>query len=490
METLEELPNGKQQGDKWADYGHEIKKVTLIALPMVVVALLPYLMQMVAVIMVGHVDELSLSSLAIATSLTNVTGFSLLSGLVGGLETLYGQAFGAKQHNKIGGYTCSAIISLLIVCIPISISWIFIDKFLILIGHDPLISHEARKYSIYLIPSLFSGAIVKPLVRLLQSQSLTMPLLVTSTLVLCFHAPLCWGLIFKLKMGSVGAATAFSLSNWFYLMLMVFYFKFSSLCKNVGVTFCMDAFVGMKEFFWFAIPSAVMVCLKWWSLELLVLISGLLQNPQLETSLLSICLTISTLHFTIPYGFGAAASTRVSNEIGAGNPRAARLAVCIVMFLAVIEAIIVSTMVFSCRHYLANAFSNKMEVVSYVVSMSPFIALSIITDSLQAVISGIARGSGWQHIGAYVTLVAFYLFGMPTAIVLGFPLHLKAKGLWIGIVIGSIIQSGSLLFVTRHTDWQKQAIKANERISKVSYRYTIKDIDIKECVPKEMHEVL
>lgn len=69
---------------------------------------------------------------------------------------------------------------------------------------------------------------------------------------------------------------------------------------------------------------------------------------------------------------------------------------------------------------------------------------------------GIARGSGWQHIGAYVTLVAFYLFGMPTAIVLGFPLHLKAKGLWIGIVIGSIIQSGSLLFVTRLTDWQKQ----------------------------------
>nr|KAJ0215573.1 hypothetical protein LSAT_V11C300132690 [Lactuca sativa] len=190
----------------------------------------------------------------------------------------------------------------------------------------------------------------------------------------------------------------------------------------------------------------------------------------------------TTLHYTL--------WVWSSRKIGAGNPQAARLAVCIVMFLAVIEAIIVSTMVFSCRHYLANAFSNKMEVVSYVVSMSPFIALSIITDSIQAVISGIARGSGWQHIGAYVTLVAFYLFGLPASIVLGFPLHLKAKGLWIGIVIGSIIQSGSLLLVTRLTDWQKQAIKANERISKVSYRYTIKDIDIKECVPKEMHVVL
>lgn len=69
---------------------------------------------------------------------------------------------------------------------------------------------------------------------------------------------------------------------------------------------------------------------------------------------------------------------------------------------------------------------------------------------------GIARGSGWQHIGAYVTLGAFYLFGIPAAVVLGFPLHMKAKGLWIGIVIGSVIQSTSLSLITGLTDWRKQ----------------------------------
>ncbi|KAI3665564.1 hypothetical protein L6452_44191 [Arctium lappa] len=98
--------------------------------------------------------------------------------------------------------------------------------------------------------------------------------------------------------------------------------------------------------------------------------------------------------------------------------------------------------------------------------MAPFISISIITDSLQAVISGIARGSGWQHIGAYVILGAFYLFGIPAAVGLGFPLHLKAKGLWIGIVIGSIIQLTSLSLITGLTDWRKQATKANERMSK------------------------
>ena len=33
--------------------------------------------------------------------------------------------------------------------------------------------------------------------------------------------------------------------------------------------------------------------------------------------------------------------------------------------------------------------------------------------------------------GAYVNLGAFYLVEMPVAVVLGFVVHLRAKGLWI-----------------------------------------------------------
>lgn len=56
----------------------EMKKVGCIAAPMVVVTMLQYLLQVVSVIMVGHLGQLSLSSVAIATSLTNVSGFSVL----------------------------------------------------------------------------------------------------------------------------------------------------------------------------------------------------------------------------------------------------------------------------------------------------------------------------------------------------------------------------------------------------------------------------
>ncbi|EOY04079.1 MATE efflux family protein isoform 1 [Theobroma cacao] len=131
-----------------------------------------------------------------------------------------------------------------------------------------------------------------------------------------------------------------------------------------------------------------MVCLEWWSFELLVLLSGLLPISELETSVLSICLATTSLHYFIPYGVGAAASTRVSNELGARNPQAARVAVNVEMVLGVSEALIVSI--------------------------------------------SVARGTGWQHIGAYVNLGAYYLVGIPVAALLCFGVHFRGKRLWIG----------------------------------------------------------
>ncbi|KAL7090252.1 hypothetical protein ACP275_12G028900 [Erythranthe tilingii] len=446
------------EAKKWANFMQELKKVSHVAAPMVAVAVSQYLIQVVSVVMVGHLGQLTLSSVAIATSITN-------SGLVGGLETLCGQAYGAKQCHKLGIYTYRAVFSLLLVCIPVCVVWAFMEKILVLIGQDPLVSHEAWKYSLKLIPALFGAAISKPIVRYLQTQSLILPMVLISFFVLCFHIPMSWILVYDLRMGSSGAAVAICVSNWLYVAFLALYVKFSASCKDSRLAFSVQAFSGIGEFFRLAIPSAAMVCLKWWAVEVLVLLSGLLANPKLETSVLSICLTISTLHFTLSYGIEAAASTRVSNELGAGNAGSARFVVRVVMFLAVTETVTISIFLFCFRHILGRAFSSEKQVIKYIAVMTPLMCVSTITDSLQAAISGIARGCGWQRVGAYVNLGAFYLVGIPVALVLGFVDHLKAKGFWIGIVIGSVLQSIVLSIITFFTDWKKQAKEARERVT-------------------------
>jgi len=70
--------------------------------------------------------------------------------------------------------------------------------------------------------------------------------------------------------------------------------------------------------------------------------------------------------------------------------------------------------------------------------------------------SGVARGCGWQHIGAYVNLCAFYLIGVPLALVLGFLMHMGGEGLRIGILGGATAQAVLLAAVASCTNWQQQ----------------------------------
>ncbi|KAL4612418.1 hypothetical protein ACB092_08G197000 [Castanea dentata] len=448
----------------WVTFTGELKRLGFLAGPIMVVTLSQYLLQVISLMMVGHLDELALSSTALAISLSAVTGFSLLLGMASALETLCGQAYGAQQYQKIGIQTYTAIFSLNVVCLPLSLLWMNMGKLLSLIGQDPLIAHEAGKFTMWLVPALFAYATLQPLVRYLQTQSLVKPMLISSVVILCFHIPLCWVLVFESGLGNLGAALAMGISYWLNVIFLGLYVKYSSACKKTLVPISKELFQGIGEFFRFAIPSAVMVCLQWWSFELLILLSGLLPNPQLETSVLSVCLnTVATL-YTIPYGLGAAASTRISNELGAGNPQAARVAVFAVLFLAVTETSIVSAILLASRSVFGYTFSNEKEVVDYVTTMAPLVSLSIILDSLQGVLSGVARGCGWQHIGAYVNLGAFYLCGIPVAAVLGFMTNLRGRGLWIGIQTGAFVQTVMLSIITSCINWEKQASNARERI--------------------------
>ncbi|XP_020683661.1 protein DETOXIFICATION 10-like [Dendrobium catenatum] len=383
--------------------------------------------------------------------------------MASGLDTLCGQAYGARQYQMVGIHTNSAILSLILVTLPISLLWVSMGKLLSLIGQDPQISHEAGKYIVWMIPGLFAFAITQPLMKFLQSQSLILPMLLSSLAAICVHIPLCWAMVFKTGLGNIGAALSISISYWINVLILVLYIKYSDSCREARVPPSMADFKGINEFLKLAIPSAVMICLEWWSFELLVLLSGFLPNPRLETSVLSICLTSIAMLYNIPYGLGCAASTRISNELGAGNPEGAHLAFRVVISITIMEALVVSVTIFGLRRVIGYAYSNEDEVIDYVREMVPLVSISVITDSCQGVLSGVARGCGWQHIGAYINLAAFYLAGIPIAVVLAFLLHIGGKGLWIGILSGAVIQSSLLGVVAIFTNWQKQAVLARKR---------------------------
>ncbi|KAH1072696.1 hypothetical protein J1N35_025024 [Gossypium stocksii] len=353
---MDEVLLGKKEGGRWGLFLEELKKVSSVAVPFMAVAVSQYLLQAVSVMMAGHLGQLSLSAVAIATSFCNVTGFSLLSGFASAMETLCGQAYGAKQYQKFGSYTYCAIMCLIPICLPVCLLWVFMDKLLVLTGQDPEIAKVAWRYGIWLIP-----AYVIPLLHSSISSSI-------------FPDP-------ELDSSNALRFTRNSMLPCSCLL------GFAS-CEKTRCFILKDVFSSVKHFFRFGIPSAVMLCLEWWSFEILILLSGLLPDAELQTSVISICFTSSSLHYYIPFGISVAASTRVSNELGGGNPEAAQISTIAVMLVTLAEAVIASVILFCFRHIFGYAYSDDKEVVNNVAKMVPLMCLSIIMDSLHVVLTG------------------------------------------------------------------------------------------------------
>ncbi|CAN8308041.1 unnamed protein product [Cochlearia groenlandica] len=132
-------------------------------------------------------------------------------------------------------------------------------KLLVLLGQDHTIAYEAGRYATWFIPGLFSYAVLQPLTRYFQNQSLITPLLVTSCFVFFLHIPLSWVLVYKSGLGSVGGALALSLSNWLNAILLGSFMLFSPACSKTRAPLSMEIFDGVGEFFKYALPSAAML---------------------------------------------------------------------------------------------------------------------------------------------------------------------------------------------------------------------------------------
>ncbi|KAL6331916.1 hypothetical protein AAG906_020265 [Vitis piasezkii] len=406
----QEAVSVSRNGAKREEILGEVKKQLKLAGPLVSVNLLLYSLQVI-----------SLSGACMATSFASVTGFSLMT-------------FGAKQYHMLGVHKQRAMVVLLLVSIPVAFIWNNTGHILASLGQDPEISAEAGLYAHFMIPSIFTIALLQCHIRFLQAQNNVVPqdsqLYSTPSLV-------GW------------AALANAISYWINVLLLAIYVRISPSCKKTWTGFSKEALHVLK-FLKLAIPSAIMLCLEIWSFEMMVLLSGLLPNPKLETSVLSISLNTYTVLYMIPLGLSGATSTRVSNELGAGRPQAALLAVYVALFMVAIEGILVATALILGRNFWGYAYSSEEKVVNYVGEMMFLLAGSHLIDGIQSVLSGVVRGSGKQKIGALVNLGAYYLAGIPSGALLAFVYHIGGKGLWTGIIVSLFMQA--LFLAKKATD--------------------------------------
>ncbi|RYR53710.1 hypothetical protein Ahy_A06g028928 [Arachis hypogaea] len=191
-------------------------------------------------------------------------------------------------------------------------------------------------------------------------------------------------------------------------------------------------------------------------------------RPLVKLSLSSgaMILNINGWEMVIALGFFAAAGVRVANELGRGSSEGAKFSIVVTAVTSFCIGIVLFFVFLLLRERVAYVFTPNPMVAEAVGELSPLLAFSIFLNSLQPVLSGVSVGAGWQSVVAYVNIGCYYLIGIPVGVLLGNFLHLKIKGIWIGMLFGTVVQTIMLITITMKTDWDKQVEIARNRVNK------------------------
>uniref|UniRef100_A0A803L5N8 Multidrug and toxic compound extrusion protein n=1 Tax=Chenopodium quinoa TaxID=63459 RepID=A0A803L5N8_CHEQI len=339
----------------------------------------------------GRVGDLELAAVAVENSVIAGLGYGVMLGMGSALETLCGQALGAGR---------------------------------------------AGKFALWMIPQLFAYAMNFPIQKFLQAQGKVGVMAWISVVVLLIHGVLSWLFILKLEWGLVGAAIMLNTSWWLIVIAQIIYI-FVTKSDGAWGGFSWLAFEDLWEFVKLSFASAVMLCLEFWYLMLIVVITGRLPNPLVPIDALAICMNLDGWDTMIAIGFNAAISVRVSNELGASNHRRAKISVWVVSVTSVNVGLVAIVLVLATKEWFPFLFTAR-----------------------------VAIGAGWQALFVYINIACYYVFGLPADLILGFKFGFGVMGVWGGMLSGVCLQTIALIIVTSLTNWKKEVDEAESRVRK------------------------
>lgn len=446
-----------------------------IGFPIAAMSLVGYLKNMILVICMGKLGSLELASGALAIGFTNITGYSVLSGLAMGMEPLCTQAFGSQNLSLVSLILKRTILMLLLASFPISLLWLNLEPLMLYLHQNPDITKVASIYCYFSIPDLIANSFLHPIRIYLRSKGTTWPLLWCTLLSILIHIPLITFLTFKLHLGVPGIAVSAFVANFNTLFFLLSYMFYMQYISKVSISLPLLTSDSEKEkhtnggkewsmLIRFSIQSCLGVCLEWWWYEFMTILAGYLYNPRVALATAGIVIQTTSLMYTLPTALSASVSTRVGNELGAGEPKKASLSTKVAIGLSLGSSILGLLWTTIGREKWGRVFTNDKEVLELTIAVLPIIGLCELANCPQTTSCGILRGSARPGIGAGINFYSFYLVGAPVGVMLGFVWRLGLVGFCYGLLAAQIACVISILVVVHNTDWERESLKAKSLV--------------------------
>ncbi|CAL5038991.1 unnamed protein product [Urochloa decumbens] len=450
-----------------AETVREAAALCRLAFPIAVTALLLYSRTALSMLFLGSIGDLPLAAGSLAIAFANITGYSVLSGLSLGMDPLCSQAFGANNPRLLGLTLYRSVLFLLCCSLPLSFLWLNMSSILVSLGQDREITAMAQDYLLFSLPDLVSFSFIHPLRVYLRSQGVTRPLAAAAAAAVAFHLPANHLLVSRLGLGARGVAAAASASNLVLLAVLVAHVlsRRDAALREVGPTPSSEWLAGWGPLARLAAPSCVSTCLEWWWYEVMILLCGLLPDPKPAVASMGVLMQTTALVYVFPSSLGFGVSTRVGNELGANRPATARTAARVAVAGAAGMGLAAMSFAAGVRHAWGRMFTADAEILRLTCAALPIVGLCELGNCPQTVGCGVLRGSARPARAAHVNLGAFYLVGMPVAVLLAFGLGVGFVGLWVGLLAAQVCCAGLMLCAVGSTDWEAQARRARELTS-------------------------
>jgi multidrug resistance protein, MATE family len=450
----------------------EVAAILCLTGPMVGAGILFYMRSLVSMVFLGRLGQLPLAGGSLALGFANITGYSVLSGLAGGMDPVCGQAFGAGRTDLLRAALRRTVLLLLAASVPIGLLWAAMHRVLVSTGQDPDIAATAYAYILCCLPDLVLQCFLHPIRIYLRAQSVTLPLTYGAAAALLLHVPINFLLVSGLGLGVRGVALGGVWTNLNFLLFLVAYVYFRGMYgahddggakKGASVAPPTPAEGEWWSLVRLCVHSCMSVCLEWWWYEIMVLLCGVLIDPKAAVAAMGVLIQTTSLIYIFPHSLGCAVSTRVGHELGARRPERARLVARVGLGLGAALGLVACAFAVSVRGIWARMFTADEAILRLAAAALPLLGTAELGNCPQTAGCGVLRGSARPEKAARINVSAFYGVGMPVALALAFwAPGLDFRGMWGGMLAAQLVCAALMLRAVLGTDWAEQTERARQ----------------------------
>ncbi len=417
----------------------EAKAVSKLGAPIITGQLAQMSMGFVDTIMAGNLSPNDLAAVAIGSSFVNpIFVFSI--GLLMALNPIVAQHMGARRIDEIGR-TVRHALYLAVVLAAISFMLIRqLDWAMQLLGIEPAVQELSTGY----MRAMSWGFL--PIISYLvlrffnEGLSVTKPTMWFALLGLVFNIignyVFMYGKLGFPKMGAVGTGWASALVAWIMFLGMLIFTLTNKPYKRFELfsTVKKPDWKYIKEILSVGVPNGMSAFMEVSMFAMVALFMGMLGTTIVAGH--QIAINIGSIIFMIPLGFSSAISVRVGTYIGKNDRENARLAGYAGIFLCVLIAIVMATVLVTIPELLVSIYTSDTQVIEIAVALLFMAAIFQVSDGLQVSGAGALRGLKDTTIPMIVNFIAYWVIGLPLGYLIGIYWNFGPSGLWVGLIAG------------------------------------------------------